>query len=327
MLKKLRVLIIVAIVVAILPIFVKDDYFIHTLVMALMFAYLASSWNILGGFVGHFALGNGVYIGIGGYITALLFKTNGISPWIGLIISAVLAGFLSLILSYPCFKLRGSYYVLSTVALLHAFRIVVMNEKTLFGYDTGSSQGLRLPWRGGFINMQFESKLGYYYVIAAMLLVAIIISIYIKSSKNGFYFSAITTNQEAAEAMGVNTTVYKLKAQFISAALTALGGGFYVMFIMFLDPNRVLSYNFSVEIMLYAVVGGLDTIWGPVIGAAVLYPVNEALRISLGTSFTGLSTAIYGLILMLVVYFMPGGVFPWIFCAPSRIDGQLVIRV
>jgi len=301
-----------AVALCIVPIFVKDQYAVHTLVMTLMFTFLASSWNILGGFIGRFALGNGVYIGLGGYITALLFKQNHISPWIGLIIAALVAGLLSMVLSYPCFKLQGSYYVLSTVAVLYVFQIIILNEQKIFGYETGASMGLRVPWRGGAANMQFEDKTVYYFIIAVLLVLAIGISIHIKNSKTGYYFSAINTNQEAAEALGVNTMRYKLKAQFISAALTAVGGGFYVMFIMFLDPTRVLSYSFSIEIMLYAVVGGIDTVWGPVFGTLILYPINESLRTALGTSFAGLSTAIYGLILMLVVYFMPRGVFPWL---------------
>ena len=296
----------------VIPLFVKEQYAIHTLVMTLMFTFLASSWNILGGFVGRFALGNGVYIGIGGYITALLFKQNGISPWFGIIIAALVSGLLSMLLSYPCFKLQGSYYVLSTVALLYVFQIVILNENKIFGYETGASMGLRIPWRGGFANMQFENKASYYIIIVLLLAFAVGLSILIKHSKTGYYFAAINTNQNAAEALGVDTMRYKLKAQFISAALTALGGGFYVMFIMFLDPTRVLSYSFSIEIMLYAVVGGIDTVWGPVFGTMILYPINESLRTALGTSFAGLSTAIYGLILMLVVYFMPKGVFPWL---------------
>lgn len=301
-----------AVAVLIVPLFVKTQYTVHTLVMTLMFTFLAASWNILGGFIGRFAMGNGVYIGIGGYITGLLFKQNGISPWLGLIIAALIAGVLSVLLSYPCFKLQGSYYTLSTVALLFVFQIIILNEQKIFGYETGASMGLRIPWRGGFANMQFDSKVSYYYIIAVLLLFVIGLSIRIKNTRTGYYFSAINTNQNAAEALGVDTMFYKLKAQFISASLSAIGGGFYVMFIMFLDPTRVLSYGFSIEIMLYAVVGGIDTVWGPVFGTLVLYPINESLRTALGTSFAGLSTAIYGAILMLVVYFMPKGVFPWL---------------
>jgi branched-chain amino acid transport system permease protein len=280
--------------------------------MTMFFAYLASSWNVLGGYCGHFALGNGVFIGIGAYVTGLLFKQDHISPYIGMIIAALFSGVLSLIMSYPCFKLRGSYYVLSTVALLYVFRIIILNEPVLFGYQAGASMGLRIPWRGGAFDMQFYSKIPYYYIIMFLLFVAIAISIYLSNSKTGYYFSSIVTNQEAAESLGVNTTLYKLIAQFISASLTAIGGGFYVMFIMFLDPNRVLSYGFSIEIMLYAVMGGMGTVWGPVMGAMVLYPMNEMLRTTLGTTFAGLSPAIYGLILMLIVYYMPKGVLPWI---------------
>ena len=149
-------------------------------------------------------------------------------------------------------------------------------------------------------------------IMAVLLLIIIAVSIAIKRSKTGYYFSAVNTNQDAARALGVNATAYKLKAQFISVFFTAVGGGFYVMYIMYLDPTRVLSYSMSIQILLYAIVGGVNTIWGPVLGGLILYPINEGLRTVIGTSASGLSTALYGLLLMLVIYFMPKGVMPWV---------------
>ena len=299
-------------IAALMPLITRTEYTIHTLCMMMLYAFLASSWNILGGFCGHFSLGNGVYMGLGAYITAAMFSYGGVTPWITIPIAALAAALISLVLSYPCFKLRGSYYCLCTIALLSLFRLVICNEQRIFGLDLGASVGLRISWRGGIGNMQFDSKVSYYYIIMVLLAAAVFISIYLQHSKTGYYFSAITTNQVAAEALGVNTTRYKLKAQFISAFLTALGGGFYLMLIMYIDPNRILGATFSIEIMLYAVIGGIGSVWGPVLGALALYPISEGLRGVLGTNASGLPTAIYGLVMMLVIYFMPSGIFPWI---------------
>jgi branched-chain amino acid transport system permease protein len=307
MLKTFRGLLVFLAVLALLPLVIRDNYFIHTMVMVLMFAYLSTGWNILGGFTGQFSMGNGVYVGIGGYVTILLFKENMVSPWMGFLIAGLIAGLVSLVISYPCFKLKGSYYALSTVALLFVFQIIIKNEDYLFGYATGSSMGLKVPWRGGFINMQFMSKVSYFYIILIMLGIVLAVCTYIKNSKTGYYFASIITNEEAASALGVPVMAYKLRAQFLSSFFSALGGGFYGMFIMFLDSHRILGYGFSTEILLLAVIGGMNSVWGPVAGAFILVPVNEILRTNLGAAMAGLPMVIYGTILMIVVYYVPSG--------------------
>jgi branched-chain amino acid transport system permease protein len=309
-LKTYRNLLIFFAVLALLPVFARNNnYLIHIFVMILMFAYFSTSWNILGGFTGHFALGNGTYVGIGGYVTVLLFKENMISPWMGFFIGGLIAGIISLILSYPCFKLKGSYYTLSTLAFLYVINIFVLNQDVVFGYETGSSMGLKVPWRGGFANMQFMSKISYFYIILIMLVAVLALCIYIKKSKTGYYFASIVTNQDAAAAVGVPVMGYKLLAQFLSAFFSALGGGFYGMFIMFLDANRVLGQALSTEILLFAVIGGKTSAWGPVVGAFILVPINEILRSKLGATMAGLPMVIYGIIFVLVICFLPGGLF------------------
>lgn len=311
-LKAYRSLLIFAVILAVIPIFTSASYVVHTLILMMFFAYLASAWNIIGGFAGQFALGNGVYIGIGAYIAVCLFKYNGITPWIGLIIAGVISGLIGMLIGYPCFKLRGTYYSLATAAVLYIVMIYMKNNNTVLGYDTGGPMGIKLSWVGGFASMQFVGKIPYYYIMLGMLIIIIAVSIYLKNSRTGFYFAAVNTNQEAAKSLGVNATGYKLRAQFLSSFFTAVGGGFYVIYIMYLDPTRVLSYALSIQILLYAIVGGVNTVWGPIMGALVLYPLSELLRTAIGTSATGLSTALYGLLLMLVIFFMPQGVLPWI---------------
>lgn len=310
--KRYKELFIFAVILLVLPLFINANYVIHMIIMTMFFAYLSSAWNIIGGFAGQFALGNGVYLGIGGYITACLLKYNGVTPWIGLLIAGMITGLLGMLVSYPCFKLRGTYYALSTVAVLYVAKIIMTNNVNVLGYNTGGPMGLRLSYIGGFGNMQFISKVPYYYIMVVLLIIVIAVSIIIKNSKPGFYLAAINTNQDAARSLGVNATAYKLFAQFLSSFFTAVGGGFYVMYIMYLDPMRLLGYSMSIQILLYAIIGGAGTIWGSVLGSVVLYPISEWLRTIIGTDASGLSIALYGLILMLVIYFMPKGVIPWI---------------
>jgi len=293
----------------IFPFVFHDNYLLQMVIMVMLYAFWASAWNILGGFAGQSAMGNGVYIGIGGYITAVLFTTYGTSPWIGMILSALIAGLLSMVLAYPCFKLSGTYYSLSTVALLHVFRIIFNQEDHIFGFYTGGAVGLKLRWVGGFWNMQFVDKIWYYFIILAMLAFALFLINHIRKSKMGYYLLALNTNQGAAGSLGVNVVRYKLYAQFISAALTAAGGAFYAALLMYVESSRVMGYALSLEVLLLAIVGGKGTLWGPVLAASILVPINELLRANLGSTLSGLPTLVYGLVLMIVIFFLPGGIW------------------
>ncbi len=307
MLKKCYPIFVLIVILSLLPLGLKSSFMVHTMIIILLNAYYAVSWNILGGFTGHFSLGNGAYIAIGGYVTGLLYTYNGITPWLGIIIGGVIAGLISLVISYPCFRLRGSYYTLSTMALLQVINIIVMSQPIILGYDTGGSRGMSVPWNGSFWAMQFVSKVPYYYIIVVLLFILMLASTYIKNSKTGYYFTAICTNQEAAASLGVPVLGYKLRAQFISAFFSALGGGFYCMFFTYLDPSRLLGASFSIEIMLLAVVGGMGQVWGPIAGAFIMVPISEYLRGALPTQLSGLPSVIYGAILMLVIFFLPTG--------------------
>lgn len=316
-------LFIVGAILAVVPVILTgNEYLIHAGVMMLWWAYMATAWNIMGGLLGHFAMGNGIYMAIGAYVTGALFKYAGMSPWIGMIIAALITCVISCLAALPCFRLRGTYYALSTVALLFIGKTIITNEKYIFGIDFGAALGFRIPYVGGFANLQFVAKTPYYFVMLGLFLLAVALVITINYSKIGYYFGAIKSNQEAAEAVGVNTTRYKLLAQFICTFLTAVGGGFYVMFLLYLDPARVLQYGFSIEILLFAIVGGLGTVWGPAVGAFILYPLSEFMRVAFGDAGS-LSKAGYALIFMLVVFFMPKGIFPWISGKVNLLMGKL----
>lgn len=282
------------------------------IITVLLYMYWSSSWNIMGGYTGLFSLGNGIYIGLGAYITGCLYVYLGITPFIGMIIAGLATAFFAIIIGYPTFRLQSIFYSLATCALLNVFKIIFMNFKTILGVKTGGSDGFKFASVNDPLNMQFTSKLPYYYIILGLLIVVVLVSYLISHSKRGYYFRAISSNAEAASSLGVNVVSLKMQAQFISAFFSAVGGGFYCMFINYIDPSRMFGADLSINIMIMCVVGGANTLWGPVIGAGILYTLNRVVTMYAPTSLTGLATLIFGIILMLSVYFLPGGLMQFI---------------
>ena len=297
---------------ACIPLFVKMGYALQIFVVTLLYASWASAWNIIGGYAGQLALGNGLYIGIGAYVMAALYKFDGITPWVGMLIAGLFAGVLSVIVNFPCFRLRGIYYALSTACFLQVGRTIMIEEEYILGHKTGGAMGIKLSWVGGVINMQFQKMYGYYYLALGLLVTCILVSRLCERSRMGYYLRAINTNQGAAASLGVNVMKYKMYAQFISAFLTAVGGAIYAALLQFVEPNTVLAYNLSTMIVLLVVVGGRGTLWGPVVGAFLMVPMDQILRAKLGGQIAGLSTIIYGLVLMFVVMFLPNGVYHYV---------------
>lgn len=282
------------------------------LITVLLYMYYASSWNFMGGYTGLFSLGNGIYIGLGAYITACLYLYAGVTPWIGIIIAALLTGLLSMLIGYPTFKLQNIYYSFATFALLQIMLVIFKNFKTFFGlFKLGGAEGLKISSTSNNPGtMQFLSKIPYYYIILVLLIVVLLVSYYISHSKRGFYFRAISANMEAASSLGVNVMNMKLQAQFLTAFFSAIGGGFYCMFLGYVDPSKMFGTDLSIFVMVYCVVGGANTLWGPVLGAGLMYTINRVVTIY-AADFPGLANIIFGVILMLVIYFMPGGLIPW----------------
>lgn len=280
------------------------------LITVVLYMYYASAWNIMGGYTGLFSLGSGIYIGLGAYITGILYKYAGITPYIGIIMAALMVAAFSLVIGYPTFKLQSLYYSLATFALLQVMLTIFRNFKTIFGIRTGAAEGFRLDPSSSPLNMQFTSKLPYYYIILGLLVVIVAVSYYISKNRDGFYFRAISANMDAAASLGVNVMQMKLKAQFISAFFLAVGGGFYCMFMGYIDPSRMYGNDLSINVMIMCVVGGANTLWGPLVGAGLMYTINRLATIY-AAQVSGLANVIFGAILILVVLFMPGGLLPY----------------
>lgn len=296
----------VAAALAVLPFRVPSNWQ-NLLISTFYYAYLGQAWNILGGYAGQLSLGHAAFFAIGAYTSAVLAIHLGISPWLGMVAGALLAALLSLGIGYLGFRfgLRGFYFILLTLAVAEICRLVALHLPILGGYTGLFINFTPDPWQ-----FQFQGKIPYYFIALGFLGVASGIAWLIQRSKLGTYLVAIREDEDASEALGVDTFRYKMVAYAVSAALTAPGGTFYAYFQFYLQPNTVLNINHSVDIMIRPIVGGSGTILGPILGSLLLELLGEFSRTYFATGVAGLNVVIYGILLIVVVLFLPRGVYP-----------------
>jgi len=295
-----------AAVAAVLAFTVKDKFYLHVLIMMLFYAAVSSAWNIVGGFAGQLSLGHAAFFGIGAYTSALLFINLGTSPWIGMLIGAALATLVAGAIGYPSFRLRGPFFTLVTIAFAEVLRIM-----TLYAHDlTKGSIGISVPFRPAVGNFIFRQLSDYAYVALAFLALAVLVSLWIENSRLGYYLAALREDEDAAQALGIDTARYKLVAVLVSAFFTALAGTFYAQYILYIEPFAIFSLDFSVLLAMMAIIGGLGTVWGPVAGAFLVTPLQEILQAKLGGELQGLHLVVYGTVLIVVVILLPQGIVP-----------------
>ena len=278
----------------------------HVMIMIFLYAMLAQAWNLLAGYCGQISLGHAVFFGTGAYTSSVLVKEFGLTPWIGMLAGALVAVALSQLIGYPVFRLRGHYFAIATIAVGEIVQTLMINWDWV-----GGARGLFVPIKrpDSFLNFQFhESKQTYYYIALGFLLLALWITQRITRSRSGYYFRAIREDQDAAASLGIPVARYKQRAMALSAGLTALGGTFYAQYILFIDPESVLPLSLSILICLVAVLGGVGTLWGPVIGAAILVPLSEGTRIYLGGTGKAIDLLVFGALIVLVSVIQPGGI-------------------
>lgn len=293
----------------IFPIF-ASSYILHVLIIMFLYAYLGSCWSILSGYTGQFSLGHSAFFGIGAYTSTILFITWGISSWIGMFCGAFLGMLAGLLVGYVSFRysVKGIYFALVTVAFS-----IVLKQVALYWKAIGGAQGLLVPLSGpSFVLFQFDDKRYYYYIILFLFL--IIISIIHLSGKfrTGSYFRAIREDEEAAESVGVNSTRYKLIAVAISSFMTAIGGTFYAQYLSYIEPETVFGLSRSVDIILRPIVGGMETLFGPLLGSVIMVFFSEITRTFLGNVHQGLDVMAYSVILIVVVLFLPHGIMAFL---------------
>jgi branched-chain amino acid transport system permease protein len=294
----------ILVVAALLPLLLSD-YLVHIGVLVLMYAYLATAWNILGGYAGQHSLGHALFLGIGAYTSTYLFTRFGVTPWISMWLGMALAGIAGWAVGDICFRfgLKGSYFALVTIALAEAAVYLVTSSDAL-----GGNEGLAVTWVGNRPDlMQFTDKRAYYYLILVMTAGIIALSGWIAQRRFGYQLVAVRENEDAAEALGIDTLGIKVRASIISAVLTALGGVFFAQYFTYVNPRAVFGEGPSVQILLFAIIGGLGTVWGPALGALVLAPIAEFSRAAFSDIFSGANLLIYGIVLVVVMLFFPKG--------------------
>ncbi len=305
-----RIALIAILIVAFgLPMVLQSATYLHILILVFFYAYLTTSWNLVGGFAGVLPLGHSAFIGIGAYTSTILFLQYGISPWIGMVIGGLLATIVGVIIGLPTLKMRGAYFALATIAFAEGLRVMVENIDKLGPFIINGPRGLQIPpLETGFVNLLFISKVPYYYIILIMLASVLALTWFFSRSKLGYILNAGGEEPEAAMALGINVARTKLVAMAMSSFLTALAGTFYAQFTLYIHPKSIISLDLSFEIAFIALIGGRGSIAGPVLGALLLRPLSDFSRIYFGDTLPGMHLIIFGVVLILVMIFQPRGI-------------------
>jgi len=315
---------------ALVPGFVQSPYALHVMIAFFMAVNQGAAWNILGGYTGQYSVGHSAFFGIGAYTTLMLLQFKQVPPWWGVWVAVVLAVAVGVVIGSITFRLRGPYFVLASIAVAEILRLVALNWKDL----TNGAEGILVtdipPLKlGGTVIADFVSKVPFFYGALALAAATISVNWIVQHTKLGYYFQAIREDQDAAHSLGIPLALYKNIALGLSSFLTAWAGAFYGLYVGFIDPNTVLTVEQSVSMVLICIIGGIGTIYGPVLGALVLVPLSEALRSNLiaeglikagimsETSRAGMflkenlahaHVLIYGILVVVVILYMPDGV-------------------
>jgi branched-chain amino acid transport system permease protein len=298
------------------PLFL-DDYYTHMFVLVFIWAFLAMGWNVIGGYCGQHSLGHGLYMGLAAYFTAYLLNTYNLTPWIGMFVGMGVAAIAAWFIGWAIFRYRikGAYFALVTIALTEAAVYIVSNIPAF-----GGAGGIQENIKSGLLWLQWPNKAAYFYMGVVFTVGGLLFAQWCSRKRFFYYLQAVRENDEAAEALGVNTVREKIKANIMSAVWVGLGGVFYVQYFLYVGPRSVFGETVSVQILLFAIIGGLSTVWGPFIGALILVPVGEITRSQLGTVFQGASLLIYGAVMVLVMLFMPYGILGLINLIKQKIN-------
>lgn len=289
-----RVLVLLAgVLLVIFPVLVRNRFFLHLSIMVLLYALLGMSWNLLGGYTGQISFGHAAFFGTGAYASTILLLRFGISPWLGMLVGAVLAVLLSLPLGWLTFRLRGPYFALATLAFAEIVRVIVYNWDTL----TGGGDGL-------YILANLGGVVRFYYIMLALTLAGFLAMRACVRSRWGYFFNAIREDEDAAEALGVPAIRMKLVALAISAIFVALAGSFFASYQLYINPDLVYESQISIQMIVVTIVGGIGTLEGPVVGALIIVPLSEYFR-SISPVANPL---IYGLFIVIFMLFLPEGI-------------------
>ena len=300
--KKIIASILWGLVFLLFPLVVRSSYYQHLVIIAMMWVVIGSSWNLLAGYTGQVSFGHAIFFGCGAYTAGILVTKLAVSAWWGMLFGGIVAMAVGLFVGWVCFRLRGPYFALATLAGGEIFRLIATNW-----------EGLTEGMVGILIIPSFKSKLPYYYIALALAVSCILSIRVIMKSKWGYYFVSIREDQDAAASLGINTTLYKSISLLVSSFFTGMAGAFYMNYMAFIDPEVVFSLHFiSIMAILVGIVGGVATIWGPAAGAFIMVGLQETFR----SAFFGLApkwvsqahALVFGLLVIFVIMFLANGI-------------------
>jgi branched-chain amino acid transport system permease protein len=296
---------------ALAPLVVRDAFLLDGLVLILLWGSAAAAWNVAGGYAGQVSLGHSVFFGLGAYSAALLGTRWGLSPWIGLLVGALLATAVGVVIGFLSNRLRGPYFVLATIAFSQVLLLMASRWR---GFTSGS-EGIPVPFRPGFWTLGIADKRVWVYLILALAILVYAIERYLEVSRRGYQLAAVREDEDAALSLGVPARRLKVAAVAASAALAAICGALWAQYVGFVDPFYVFSVDLSVRFALAAVVGGIGTALGPFLGAALIQTLETYLRArfgGIGAGLVGIYLIIYGIVLIVMMRWAPQGLGPWI---------------
>ena len=298
-------------VAGLLPLVMRDAYFLDGLVLILMWGAAAAAWNVAGGYAGQISLGHSTFFGLGAYAAALLGTRWGLSPWIGLLVGAAVATATGLIIGYLSNRLRGPYFVLATIA---CSQVLLLGASRWRGFTSGS-EGIPVPFRAGFWTLGIADKRVWVWIMLTLAVLVYLVQVYLERSRRGFQLAAVREDEDAALSLGVPARRLKVAAIAVSAALTAATGALWAQYVGFVDPIYVFSVDVSIRFALAAIIGGLGTALGPFLGAMLVTIVETYLRAQfggIGAGYVGIYLILYGVALIVMVRFAPQGLVGWI---------------
>lgn len=320
----LGLLILLLLIAILLPVFVDSTYYMSIFIQVLMMAFFTTAWGLVGQ-TGQLSFGHVAFIGVGAYTNTILWTQFGVNPWINLLFGGLAAVAFGAIIGIPSLRLRGVYFALVTLAFAFILQIFVNNTFEVGPLWLGASPGIQINLVDGgnapYI-FQFATKTPYYYIILIMLVGLITLSYIINKTRMGYYWTAIRDDPDAAEALGINVAKYRIRAFLLSCFLTGMGGVFYAQYLLSVDPRRVLDLGFSIEIVTLGVVGGWQSVFGPLLGSLVLTPIGELVRAEM-YQVPQLFVILYGSILILFILFLPDGLNKPVMRLIRRIDRSL----
>lgn len=293
-------------ILAAAPLYLQQPFLCHLLIMIMMYATMSIGWNVIGGYAGQVSFGNAAFFGVGAYTTAVLLVNYSVNPWLGMLAGCILSVGLAIIVGYPCFRLRGHYFAIATIAVGEIMVVIFTNWDYV-----GAAVGIYVPiMKESFANFEFHSsKIPYYYIILAMLLFAIAVCYGVEKSRLGYYLRAIKDDPDGARSLGIDIQKYKMIAFSISAVLTSICGTFYGQYVLYIDPSSTMDLMMSIHLCIIALIGGIGKIFGPVVGAFVFIPLMELTRVYLGSEGQGIDMIIYSLLVILIAIWRPQGLW------------------